>query len=113
MYKNYQGKYALRTLYPVPALVLLDLKLPGMDGFEVLSWIRRHPQLSRLHVVVLTSSGQIRDANQAYQLGANSFLVKPADFENFAEVSRAIYDHWLSPDKAAGGPNQRLADRPG
>ena len=68
--------------HPLPALVLLDLKLPGIDGFEVLRRIRANPDLSNLRVVVLTTSERIRDAQQAYRLGANSFLVKPLEFEN-------------------------------
>src|SRR5215471_9754217 len=75
------GKYANRPEYPLPDLVLLDLKMPGLDGFDVLRWIREQPGLQSLRVVVLTSSEQMRDVNLAYQLGANSFLVKPADFE--------------------------------
>ena len=89
------GPYANRAEYPLPALVLLDLKLPGMDGFEVLTWIRRHPTLSTLRVVVLTSSGQAQDVNRAYKLGANSFLVKPVEFERFVEMSKALKGYWL------------------
>ena len=71
-----EGQYANRDEYPLPVLVLLDLKLPRKDGFEVLSWIRSQPGIRSLPVVVLTSSNQIRDVNRAYQLGANSFFVK-------------------------------------
>ena len=78
--------YANRLRFPLPDVVLLDIKMPGMDGFEVLRWIRRQAEFSRLCVVMLTSSDQIRDVNQAYQLGANSFLVKPLDFVNAAEL---------------------------
>lgn len=61
--------------------MLLDLKMPGMSGFELLAWIRRQPQLKNLRVVVLTASDEIRDATEAYRLGANSFLVKPVELE--------------------------------
>ncbi len=81
-YLKGEGTYANRAGYPLPSLILLDLKLPGMDGFDVLRWIRREPNFGSLPVIVLTSSEQIRDVNRAYQLGANSFLVKPTDFEN-------------------------------
>src|SRR5882672_1875339 len=81
-YLSDTGKYTLRDEYPLPALVLLDLKLPGMDGFDVLRWIRQTPGLMALRVVVLTSSDNIRDVNTAYQLGANSFMVKDLDFQN-------------------------------
>jgi CheY-like chemotaxis protein len=82
--------YDDRVKYPVPDLVLLDIKMPGMDGFDVLRWIRRQGEFLHLCVVMLTSSDQLRDVNQAYQLGANSFLVKPLDFWNAAELSRSL-----------------------
>jgi CheY-like chemotaxis protein len=82
--------YDDREKYPLPALVLLDIKMPGMDGFEVLQWIRRQGQFFELCVVMLTNSDHISDANQAYHLGANSFLVKPLDFENAAELARSL-----------------------
>ena len=82
--------YGDREKYPLPALVLLDIKMPGMDGFEVLRWIRRQFEFFHLCVVMLTASDHISDANQAYHLGANSFLVKPLDFENAAELARSL-----------------------
>lgn len=90
------GKFSKRAEYPLPAILLLDLKMPGIDGFEVLRWIRSQPTLSTLRVLVLTSSTDIRDVNQAYALGANSFMVKPMDFENTTELARAIMDYWLA-----------------
>ena len=89
------GQYAHRDEYPLPALVLLDLRLPGMDGFDVLRWIRQQPGFNNLCVVVLTCSDNIRDVNVAYELGANSFLVKEVDFENTVELVRLIKDYWL------------------
>jgi CheY-like chemotaxis protein len=82
--------YSDRAQYPLPALVLLDIKLPLMDGFEVLKWIRSRADLAPVSVVMLTASDSIRDVNLAYQLGANSFLIKPLDFWNAAELSRSI-----------------------
>src|SRR2546429_5508391 len=76
-YLNGEGKFANRAEYPLPELLLLDLKMPRIDGFEVLRWLRQQPGLATLRVVVLTSSKEMRDLNLAYQLGANSFLVKP------------------------------------
>lgn len=93
------GKYTNRAEYPLPDLFLLDLKMPRVDGFQVLEWIRRQPGLKGLRILVLTSSDQIRDANKAYQLGANSFLVKPLDFENVIELSRLIWNFWLVASK--------------
>ena len=82
--------YFDREKYPLPAMVLLDIKMPGMDGFEVLRWIRQQWEFFDLCVVMLTSSDHIRDANEAYHLGANSFLVKPLDFQNAAELARSL-----------------------
>ena len=82
--------YEDRAKHPLPRLVLLDIKMPGMDGFEVLRWIRNQWELSHLCVVMLTSSEALRDVNLAYKLGADSFLVKPLDFENAAELSRSV-----------------------
>ena len=95
------GKYANRDEYPLPDLLLLDLKMPRVNGFEVLEWLRQQPGLAALRVLVLTSSEDLRDVNRAYQLGANSFLVKPLDFENVIELSRLIQDFWL---KASSAP---------
>jgi CheY-like chemotaxis protein len=99
-YLSGEGAFSNRAEYPLPDLVLLDLKLPGIDGFEVLRWIREQPTLKALRVVVLTSSDRIQDVNLAYQLGANSFLVKPVDFERFVEISQALKGYWIWLSKA-------------
>jgi len=98
-YLSGSGKYANRAEFPLPSLVLLDIKMPRMDGFEVLRWIRSQPGLRLMRVVMLTSSGDVRDVNLAYQLGANSFLVKPVDFERFVEISQALSGYWLWMDR--------------
>ena len=94
-YLQGEGKYGNRDEYPLPSLMLLDLKMPRKNGFEVLEWVRKQPSLSALRVIVLTGSDEIRDVNRAYQLGANSFLVKPIEFMHFVEVSRALKGYWL------------------
>jgi CheY-like chemotaxis protein len=94
-YLKGEGKFSNRAEYPLPALVLLDLKMPRRDGFEVLEWIRRQPGLSSMRVVVLTTSDEMRDINRAYALGANSFLVKPIKFDDFVQLSQAIKGYWL------------------
>jgi len=88
------GKYSNRSEFPLPWLVLLDLKMPRMDGFEVLRWIRQESACKSLTVVVLTSSEQIRDVNRAYSLGANSFMVKPTDFENLVALVQLLDQYW-------------------
>jgi len=82
--------YDDRISHPLPHLILLDIKMPATGGFDVLRWVRRQPQFVRLCVVMLTSSDDLRDVNQAYMLGANCFLVKPLDFWNAADLSSSI-----------------------
>jgi len=79
---------------PLPAVVLLDLKLPRVDGLEVLRRIKTHPRLSVIPVVVLTSSTEGRDMQTAYQLGANSYIVKPVNFDKFMDVAAQIELYW-------------------
>lgn len=91
-----RGKYADRKAFPLPNLVLLDLKLPGVDGFEVLRQIKSTPILKRLPVVILTSSKEEGDRALSYDHGANSYLVKPVSFDGFLGVVREIDGYWLS-----------------
>ena len=110
-YLQGEGKYANRDEYPLPSLLLLDLKMPRKNGFEVLQWIREQPGLSALRVVVLTASDEIRDVNRAYQLGANSFLVKPVDFAHFVEVTQALKGYWLWMSKEPEISRPRAIDK--
>lgn len=79
---------------PLPVMVLLDLKLPRKSGFEVLEWIRAHPSLRHLPVVVLTSSDQDEDKRRAYAMCANSYLVKPARLDALIAMVRAVNHYW-------------------
>jgi CheY-like chemotaxis protein len=90
------GQYGDRAAYPLPNLILLDLKLPGIDGFEVLRQIKSTPIVKRIPVVVLTSSKEEGDRALSYDSGANSYLVKPVSFSGFLEVVRQIEGYWLS-----------------
>ena len=94
-YLKGEAEFSDRDAYPLPELMLLDLKMPIVDGFEVLRWVRRRPLLAALPVLVLTSSDSLRDVNLAYRLGANSFLVKPFEFENGQQLGNAIREYWL------------------
>lgn len=96
------GQFRDRAQFPIPGLVLLDLKMPKIDGFEVLKWIRSQPEFKSLPVLVLTLSSEIRDVNAAYRLGCNSFMVKPDDFYNVTSVAKLLKDYWLLGKKAPG-----------
>jgi CheY-like chemotaxis protein len=78
-----------------PACVLLDIKLPSISGFEVLTWIRQQPLLRRLPVIMLTSSLLPSDINKAYELGANSYLTKPSDLDSLVALPKTIEHYWL------------------
>ena len=79
---------------PWPALILLDLKLPKVDGLEVLRQLKAHPTLRAIPVVVLTTSSEDIDMQQAYLLGTNSYIVKPVDFDKFMEVATQVELYW-------------------
>ncbi|MGB3614282.1 MAG: response regulator, partial [Elainellaceae cyanobacterium] len=89
-YLSGQEKYADRDSYPLPALVLLDLKLPRRSGIEVLSWMRQQPMLRRIPVVVLTSSKESKDVNTTYDVGVSSYLVKPVSFDALSTMIAAL-----------------------
>ncbi len=89
------GAYAERSIDDVPKVVLLDLKLPKVDGLEVLRHIKADPRTRAIPVVMLTSSREERDIVESYQLGVNSYIVKPVDFEQFSEVARLLGLYWL------------------
>lgn len=97
------GTYADRGAYPVPQVVLLDLNLPEVHGFEVLEWIRTQPLYGQLPVVVFTSSVREDDEGKARALGANDFVSKPNSPARFREVVRKLREQWLSPGELANG----------
>lgn len=79
---------------PRPVVILLDLKLPRISGLEVLEAIKKHPVFKTIPVVILTTSSESTDVESAYQLGANSYIVKPVDFDKFIEVAKTIELYW-------------------
>ena len=87
--------YADRQRYPIPALILMDLKMPRLDGFEFLGWLRREPGLRLIPVVVLSSSNLPHDVKRAYDLGANSFVVKAQDNTALPETLKTLAEYWL------------------
>jgi CheY-like chemotaxis protein len=94
-YLSGKGAYADRIRFPIPNLVLLDIKLPFISGFEVLRWLREEAALPRVPVVMFTSSCQGRDVEKAYALGANAYLVKPNHGEHYTELAGLIKRFWL------------------
>src|SRR5262249_53688502 len=94
-YLKKEGRYADSKTEPLPDLILLDLKLPRMDGFDVLDWIRRQPRLNHLPVIVFTSSSLTIDINRAYALGAKSYLVKPRELEQLSKALKHLAEYWL------------------
>jgi len=94
------GVFADRQKYPLPGLMVLDLKLPRATGFDVLRRIRANPSLRTLIVVILTSSASDADIAQAYDLGANAYLVKPLHLEDLEKIVKAIQDFWLTHNHA-------------
>ena len=99
-YLRGEGAYADRQAHPLPHLLLLDLKMPRKNGFEVLAWIRQEPGIKRLPVAVLTSSREEPDINRAYDIGANTYLVKPVKFEDLLETVKILNSFWLELAKA-------------
>jgi len=93
-YLFYRGRYAQRTT-PQPLLVLLDIKLPKVDGLEVLAQLKSDPRTRYVPVVMLTSSREPRDMEESYRRGVNSYVVKPVDSGEFHEAVRVLGAYWL------------------
>src|SRR3954466_9352910 len=85
-----KGKYDDRSQHPLPCIILLDLKMPGVSGLDVLRWIKEQPHLACVIVIILSSSNNESDIHEAYRLGARSYLVKPLSLEERLALARAI-----------------------
>ena len=95
-YLQGEGRFADRATYPLPHLVLLDLRMPRLDGFDVLEWVGKHPAFSGLHFVIFSSSTAPGDMERAYGLGANSYLVKPHNLEELNSLVGRFKKFWLT-----------------
>ena len=93
-YLSGTGKFADRSQFPLPCLVFLDLKMPFLDGFEVLTWIRQQPALADIVVVILTGSDEVKDHQRAYALGARSYLVKPPTPLDLQQLLQSMESYW-------------------
>ena len=93
-YLSGDGKYGDRQKFPLPGVLLLDLKMPRVDGFAVLEWCKRQPHLKELLIVVLSGHGEMRKVNSAYALGAHSFLTKPCNPLDVLNLTKNFTGYW-------------------
>jgi CheY-like chemotaxis protein len=93
-YLNGDGIYADREQYPFPNLLLLDLKMPRMSGLELLQWIRANPRFKIIPTIIMTSSRQEIDIEKVYELGANTYMIKPSTFDELKEMVKSIHEYW-------------------
>jgi CheY-like chemotaxis protein len=100
-YLSGEGIYGDRARYPFPVAMLLDLKLPRKSGLEVLAWVRQQPEIRRLPIIVLTSSRESSDIRHAYDLGVNSYLVKPFTPLELTEMLHSFNLYWMVLNESA------------
>ena len=93
-YLSGQGKYADRETHPLPKLIVMDIKMPRMTGFEVLEWIKHDGFLRRIPVIIVSSSDRAQDIDRAYELGANAYMVKPVSFQAVERLFETITHYW-------------------
>ena len=101
--------YADRRRFPIPMLILMDLKMPRVDGFEFLAWLRREPGLKMIPVVVFSSSNLPQDVKRAYELGANSFVVKLQDNADLPDMLKTLAAYWLEICETPAGVSMAMA----
>jgi CheY-like chemotaxis protein len=105
-------RFANRALYPLPALLVLDLNMPGIDGFNVIQWVRKESQLREIPIVVLSSSTHAKDISRAHRLGANAYHVKPNDVNALVGMVEGLKTYWvdqkLHPGHLASGDAGRI-----
>jgi CheY-like chemotaxis protein len=102
-YLNGDGDYSDRTAFPFPGLVILDLNMPAVGGFEVVEWMRRNALTRLIPIIVLSSSAAPGDINRAYALGANAYMVKPADHRSLERLLQTIGEFWLATESPVHG----------
>jgi len=95
-YLSGKPPYSDRTKHPLPTLILLDIKMPKMNGFDVLGWLQRQPALVKIPVVILTASVRVEDRSEAEKLGAVGYRTKPVDFGQLVDMIRDVDARWLS-----------------
>ena len=100
-YLGGREQFADRRAFPFPQVVILDLKMPRLDGLQVLQWIKDHPECTVIPTIILTSSAHDGDIQEAYSLGANAYLVKPDSLPELQRVLRLTFDYWSTCAKPA------------
>jgi CheY-like chemotaxis protein len=100
-YLSGTGEFGNRADHPIPTLIFLDLKMPRMDGLETLQWIRAHPLFHSLTVIMFTASAGQQDINRAYQLGANSFVIKPSGTDELTTLIKSLHAYWFGCNRFA------------
>ncbi len=93
-YLRGEDKYASRAVFPLPKLIVMDIKMPGKSGFEVLEWVKHDSLLRRIPVIIVSGSDHPADINRAYELGANAYMVKPVDFRKVEHLFESITHYW-------------------
>jgi len=107
-YLRGEAPYADRKIHPLPKVLLLDIKMPRKNGFDVLQEVRAMPSLKRLIAVMFSSSAQSRDIDHAYDLGANAYVVKPSNHAELTSTLRRIHDFWFLTNHASPGLGSEL-----
>jgi CheY-like chemotaxis protein len=103
-YLSGEGRYADRSAHPIPALLVLDLKMPGMSGFDVLAWLAERSEFKKIPVAVLSSSADESDMKEARQLGAREYFVKPHSLGDLVKIAQEMQARWLT-TTATDGPD--------
>jgi CheY-like chemotaxis protein len=93
-YLRAEGKFEDRRQFPFPSVLFTDIKMPRVNGFEVLEWLRDHPECKVIPTIMFSSSGQPEDVERAYKLGANAYFIKPASLGELEEMLRYAYEFW-------------------
>ncbi len=100
-YLNGEGVYADHALCPFPEVLIVDLKMPRMSGLELLEWIRDHPDYKVIPTIIMSSSRQDSDIVKAYELGANTYMIKPSSFDELARMVKLAHEYWAASVKHA------------